>query len=99
MEEAVLPLAHGPVPRELLLADVGLADNGLEGVALEVSGDLGPIHLADALRRLLYDLQEGVVHRAAPVVGVDARHFLVPLVIATDGGTVLNAAGAQDILR
>ena len=71
----------------------------LNVLALEVGGDLGPIDLADALHRLLQDLQEGVIEQAAPVVGVHARHLLVALVVAADVGVVLNAAGAQHVFR
>src|SRR5262245_29608020 len=75
MEDATLPLAHGPDLLELLAADVGFADDGLVGIGLEVLRDLLAVHLADAFDRLGDGLQQGVIHRAAPIIGIDPRHL------------------------
>ena len=48
---------------------------------------------ADRLERLRQDLRHRVVDRAAPIVGIHARHLLVPLVEVADCRAVLDAAG------
>jgi hypothetical protein len=96
-EEAVLPLADRVGDVLQLAAQVDVADQRLESMALQVFGDRIPIHGAGAFECLPENLAVGVIIRASIVVGVDPGDVLVKLEESARLFVVRDASEADDI--
>ena len=98
VEVAVLPLADCVDLVHNLAGERDLPVDGREPVLPDIIGDSFAIHCPDGFDRLRQRLQRFVISQTAPVVGIYAGDFLMPLVESVDFRGVPGAPGAQDVL-
>src|SRR5436190_13939606 len=99
VEIVALPLADRPDALVVVVLELDLADDGVEGTGVDLLDHRLAVDLTDLLDRLLQHLKARIGHRARPAIRLLAHHRLVVLDVLLEARQVgVRAADAHNTL-